>query len=390
MAPAPVGLTPPDYAGPQLADVLPAAALSLDAGSVLAPERAARAEALEPERGKRVVIVVLVDGLGAVLLRERAAHAAFLRRQLPRMREISAGFPSTTANSLTSLGTGLPPVGHGVLGYTLLDPVRRVVFNQLTWDRGPDPRTWVGGGSLFGELAGAGIDVVSLGEPKFAGRGLNGSALGGGRFRGSKTLGERVAQASAEAAKPGRRLIYLYWGALDKAGHGKGYDSFDWTTALEEADRELSRLSRVCGGDVLMTIVADHGMVDVAEEQRVDMAGVPGLLDGVEFIAGEPRARHIHTVPGAQDAAAQAFSELLGDRAAVLRRDEAIDGGWFGPTGTPPADEVRARIGDLVVVADEGLGLVDSGHDTPTALRLIGQHGSVSRRELSIPYIPVG
>ena len=51
---------------------------------------------------------MLIDGLGTTLLREHAASAPFLS-SLPGIDDVVCGVPSTTATSLTSLGTGLAP-----------------------------------------------------------------------------------------------------------------------------------------------------------------------------------------------------------------------------------------------------------------------------------------
>src|SRR5699024_6286841 len=129
-------------------------------------------------------LVVLIGGLGSRLLRRRAAHTPFLRSLLPDETLLSAGFPSTTANSLSSLATGMLPGAHGVMGYTLLDPESDEVFNQLTGSEHVDGRLWVPDATLFDRLIAGGVDAVNLGEPKFDGRGLNRGSMRGARFRG--------------------------------------------------------------------------------------------------------------------------------------------------------------------------------------------------------------
>ena len=76
-------------------------------------------------------MVLLVDGMGWQLLREHAGHAPFLSSLAAR--PLTAGFPTTTAVSITSLGTGGTPGQHGITGYStradgLAEPV-----NWLTW-----------------------------------------------------------------------------------------------------------------------------------------------------------------------------------------------------------------------------------------------------------------
>src|SRR5207237_8958938 len=46
---------------------------------------------------------------------------------------LSAAFPATTAASLSSLATGLPPGEHGLVGYTMALPGYDRAFNALTW-----------------------------------------------------------------------------------------------------------------------------------------------------------------------------------------------------------------------------------------------------------------
>ena len=375
---------PPDYASAALlSDLVPAAAIALGAGGILDDGARSRAARLGLDTEARVAVVVLIDGMGSRLLRGRAAHAPFLRGLLSGAGTLSAGFPSTTANSLSSLGTGMLPGAHGVMGYRLLDPSRDVVFNQLTWDPEVDPEAWVPDATLFERLAAAEVDVVSLGEPKFAGRGLNQASLRGGRFRGSQTLAERIAHAREEVRRPGRRLVYLYWGALDRTGHVHGVDSWEWLEELEHLDGQLSELASALPPDVELLVTADHGMVDVPHGARIDLADEPDLRSGVRAVGGEPRAVHLYTEPGAQDEVCAAYRSAVGDRALVLTRGDAIAKGFFGPVR--PAN--RERIGDLLVVCDDGFGIVDSAHDSPAALALVGHHGGITERELDIPLL---
>ena len=374
----------PDYRHALLlSDVVPAAAITLGAGDILDAGATARALKLGFDTEDRVVVVALIDGLGAELLRARAAHAPFLRGLLPDMLPMSAGFPSTTANSLSSLGTGMLPGAHGIVGYQLRDPQRDVVFNQLTWDPEVEPEVWVPDATMFERLTAAGVDVVSLGEPKFAGRGLNQASLRGGRFRGSKTMAERVAHAVEEARAPGRRLIYFYWGNLDKTGHVHGVDSWNWTEELEEIDGHLARLANSLPADAGLTITADHGMVDLPAEARIDLAEHPQLRDGVTGIGGEPRAVHVYVQPGALETVHAAFAETLGDRGLVMTRAQAISSGFFGPVRQSNLE----RIGDVIVICHAGTGIIDSAHDSPSALALIGHHGGITRQELAIPLL---
>ena len=376
---------PPDYAGPMLSDVVPAAALGLGAGEIFDDTARSRAQSLGLDRESRTTIVVLIDGMGEGQLKQYSGYTPFFRSLAASRRTLSTGFPSTTANSLSSLATGLLPGGHGVVGYRVLDPAKDVVFNQLTWDLDVDPVSWVPDATLFERLTEASVDVVSLGEAKFAGRGLNKASLRGGRFRASKTLEQRCAHAIAEAKSPGRRLVYLYWGNLDKTGHVHGSNSSQWTEELEHVDLALSQLANDLPSDSTMIVTADHGMVDIDHNLRLDLADTPGLRSGVRHIGGEPRAVHIYANKGAEADVYSAWTETVGERALILSRDDAIRRGYFGPVDP----RVRERIGDFMVICQDEFAIVDSDNESPSAIALIGHHGSTTARELEIPLLVV-
>ena len=72
--------------------------------------------------------------------------------------------------------------------------------------------------------------------------------------------------------------------------------------------------------------------------------------------------------------------EVLGDRAWVLARDEAIKEGWFGPVDPRMAD----RIGDVVAAAAGSFAVVATTHE-PGESRLLGMHGSLTPSDQLVP-----
>jgi hypothetical protein len=152
---------PPTYDASGLAGVLPAVVRSL---GVAEP----RGEADGPRDlldllPARRSIVVLIDGLGYDLLRQRGGHAPFLRGLLPSAYRLCAGFPSTTATSMGTFGTGLPPGAHGLVGYEVLVPGEDRLLNELSWDNGPDPRLWQPIQTVFERAVANGVPVTRIG-----------------------------------------------------------------------------------------------------------------------------------------------------------------------------------------------------------------------------------
>ncbi|CAM5711050.1 Alkaline phosphatase family protein OS=Streptomyces tendae OX=1932 GN=F3L20_08215 PE=4 SV=1 [Streptomyces tendae] len=83
--------------------------------------------------------VFLIDGLGWEQLQRPPGGGAVPERPCWTAsrggtgRPITAGYPATTATSLASVGTGLPPGAHGLPGYTVRDPDTGELMNQLRW-----------------------------------------------------------------------------------------------------------------------------------------------------------------------------------------------------------------------------------------------------------------
>lgn len=380
----PPDLVLPDHDGHSLGEVLPAVS------AVLGLELTGWAEAAAVARDRfglpraDRVCVVLVDGLGLELVRERAGHAAFLRARLPEVTELVCGYPSTTAASMGLLGTGRSAGRTGLAGYTVRNPRTGALANLVSWEGADDPELWQREPSLTRLIADAGVTVTSVGPAEFRGSGLTRAALGGGTYLSAGPLADRVDAAVRALREPG--LVYLYWGEVDKTGHQHGWRSAEWGDALSEVDRELARLARQVPAGTLVLVTADHGMVDVDHSRLVDVATSPALAADVALVAGEPRAAYAHLVPEADpDRVADRWRAELDGLAVVATRAEAIDAGWFGEV----APHVAPIIGDLVVAALGTGGVGDSRTQTQHSLALRGMHGSLTRAEMSVPLFVV-
>lgn len=369
-----------EYAG-TLATVLPAVAESLGVPS--APGAALGIKPLFTLPEARSAVLVLVDGLGAEQLRRRSGHAPFLRTLNSPAPALTCGFPATTATSMGSLGTGLPPGAHGIVGWQALLPEHDRLLNHLSWDEGPVPEHYQPHATVFEALAAAGVAVTRIGPDYFDGSGLTRAAQRGGQFRGARELTARVETALAALAAAPRSFVYLYWGEVDKIGHGFGPDSWQWGEEVERLDAALADLAARLPAGTSLTVTADHGMVSAPESLRRDLAWEEGLAHGIRHLGGDPRVPQPYCEPGAAPDVLAAWTELLGDSALVVSREEAVGHGWFGAV----EGRVAERIGDLVVAMRGNATVLDSRAHRPEFLLLQGHHGSLTREEMAIPLL---
>ena len=338
----------------------------------------------------RTVCLLLIDGLGWQLLREHADRAPFLIEALGNSAPLTAGFPSTTPTSVASIGTGLPAGGHGIVGFTFEVPghplintllwttqlgVRRDLREELVPEQvQPEP-------TLFERAKADGIAVRMAAPRDHRGSGLTRAVLRGAKFVSCNAFGDLITTAADALGADGRTFCYAYHGDLDSLGHGYGPGSAPWREQLGFIDRLAASIAAALPRDGLLAITADHGMVSMTD--RVDVTDNPELSAGVRLLGGEPRMRHVYTEPGATPDVLARWRSVLGERAMVRARDEAIAAGWFGGN---VAAHVRPRIGDVVVPMLGNTGVVQTARGTNEA-NMIGQHGSLTAVEQQVPLI---
>ena len=376
------------------------------------------------------IVMVLVDGLGWQMLRERAGHTPNLRRLLADSDYLHTCAPSTTAAALTTLATGVYPGAHAMVGYAVRDPLLRGhlgaghvpgpgdVFDLITFKNSShDPLTWQSVPTLIERAnakanAGCGpqLGAVSIGRSKFAGSGLSLAAWRGFKHIGVDALDQRPYQAY-RAIKEGAKLVYLYVGELDHAGHNHGWHSDKWLEALEALDAMVGQLFRRLPAGTRIVLTADHGMVDTDRHHRIDLAKEKELAKDVVAVAGESRFLQLYvpddvaSAPAAGGSArgaagtqaaggvvensgrkelaqsvAKRWAEFLGDRAIWVGTDPA-------PLMGPLSPGARTAVGDVLVALNDNWTVVDSRVQSFHATQLIGVHGSLTPVELEVPLI---
>ncbi|WP_031154200.1 alkaline phosphatase family protein [Streptomyces xanthophaeus] len=382
LASAPV----PAYGTGSLADLLP----TLVAGQGVPGFTAAIPELTPADRN----CVFLVDGMGWEQIKAHPDEAPYLTSLLAGSRggtgrPITAGFPATTATSLASVGTGLPPARHGLPGYAVRNPATGELMNQLRWHPWTPPKPWQPYPTVFQLADKAGVATAQVSSPAFQTTPLTKVALSGGTFLGRMTGEERMDLAAERLAAGDRSLVYTYYSELDGAGHRHGVNSDAWRGQLMYVDRLVQRLAEQLPPRTALYVTADHGMVDVPfdEDSRIDYDEDWELGAGVALLGGEGRARHVYAVPGAAADVLTVWREVLGDRFWIASREEALELGWFGAPGE--CDErVLGRIGDVVAAAQADVAITASRNE-PNESALVGMHGSMTPAEQLVPLLEV-
>ena len=230
------------------------------------PPSVTRSGAADQPGAARRAVVRRVPGRRT---RRPAADALRPRRAVPglavrrRRQPATAGVPSTTATSLTSLGTGAAAGRPRPGRLHLADPRHRPAAQRAASGTSPSTRVeWQPHPTAFARLAAAGVTVTVVNKREFSGSGLTVAAQRGRRLR-RRRPGRRADRCRGRAlGGSGPSLTYVYDGDLDWTGHRFGVASSQWLQQLAMVDAEAEQLRETLPADVRLLVVADHGMVD--------------------------------------------------------------------------------------------------------------------------------
>src|SRR3954470_1004731 len=372
----------PDYGGGSLVNLVASVVVSRGGKPLHAPLRD-----FEFSAAAKNLVLLIIDGLGDNYLARRGKGSALGGA---RHRALTSVFPSTTASAITTSYTGRTPLEHGLTGWFTYFGEAGCVGAPLPFKSRGDMASLSARGvsaehlftvpSLFGALPVRSIVVTY--------RGIIDSQYNSVHCRGAErlaytTANELVAQVE-QAVKSGneRKFVYAYWPHYDAISHRYGCESAQAAAEFAIIDAAFARLlARLAGSETMVIATADHGFIDVAREESLELPAA--LAPQLRFpLCGERRIAycHVHS-PGEF---AKRAGDWLDGRADVMPSERLLDEGWFGPgTGHP---RIRERIGDVALMMRERYTVKDWIAGEPKFLH-IGNHGGTHEDEMLIPLI---
>jgi len=347
----------------------------------------------------RSSLVIVVDGLGYHNLIAAGGHARFLNRQSGTIAKSFSGFPSTTATSLTSFGTGLKPGDHGIVGYKIYDRKSGLAINQLSgWSDEVDPLEWQPNETISQRAIDAGVTSYVIGPKEYSNSGFTKLTMRSAVYVAADETESRLSRALELLAEADSKLIYLYVPELDQNAHAHGVDSQQWRDALELFDTALekfaAKLSQRKFADVGVLLTADHGVIDVAPTKHffLDEMKIPNL----KSVAGEPRVNFLYLDENLDDDQISNLAASLNATANSLpnggglhfaTRNEILSAGWYGQSVTSVA---QSRMPEIFALAGQSQAIYHRDFTTPRSQQMIGQHGGVSQDEIAVPLFSLG
>ena len=323
-------------------------------------------------------------------------------------------FPSTTATALTSAATAHAPAQHGIMGTRAY--VREVggIVDFLRWKPGVaasstpyldsqlNPETFVPVPNLYLTLEAAGVDVGIVNWQNFRGSSVSRFTTGGAEagtkgyigyltpIDGFVNLRDRLLNLSEHT----KSFTHIYIPTLDSAAHRYGHLSPGYRAEVAALDFAINReLFEPLRGrsDIVLLLVADHGQRTIEPDKVLWLNHHPDLTKLLCAPAtGESQARFLHVRHGQEEAAIAYIETHLADRFLALSKENAIQLGLFGLPDQKPTETISDRIGDLILIPQNGWSCFQHiGETTPEDCKttIVGIHGGVTRAEMLIPFL---
>lgn len=339
-------------------------------------------------RSPETTVLVVFDGMGSAALERNLPPGSFLRRHA--RAKLTSVFPSTTVAAMTSFYTGLSPLEHGWLGWSLY-------FKEYA--RTID--TFLGRDSFSGEAAGSAGMARSVMPYEELGSRIE-AATGGGtafftvnpahiernpgeRRRAAATLEEFFSAIGELCRAPGRKYVLAYWPEPDTVMHRNGPYGRASAEMYARIDAGMSELASSASGAALFA-TADHGQAEVDEE--VDLAALPEIdscLAMPPFV--ECRAQSFFLVPGSAKRFVRAFRARFGKEFLLMPRAEVLRRGLLGRGRAHP--KVSDFIGEYLAIG-RGRTILDYRCRFPVDPErpgFKGHHAGLLPEEMLVPLI---
>ena len=347
----------------------------------------------QAERQPKVLVFLLVDGLGDNFLQREGAGSTLAAHRYGRLTSV---FPSTTAAAVTTTFTALAPVQHGLNGWFVHE-------RRLGGIIAPLPLTLRAGGAVMAMRAAPRLfpyhtlfqrrrRPAVVVTPQW----LSDSRYTRWHTRGASVIGytgldELVNMLCAvvwgESGAAGRGgLVHAYFPDFDALSHRDGCTSPAARDCFAQIDAAFQTLLERCAGcDVEFVVTADHGFLDSPPEQHCWLDERPDLVARlVAPLFGERRTAFCAVRQGEEARFAADLQDWLGPRGVVRSTADADVQALFGPGRAHR--HWRERLGTHAVFMAPGWTLRDSVADE-IQHEMLGVHGGLSGDEMWIPLI---
>lgn len=321
------------------------------------------------------VVFMIFDGLGSSILKKHLGKNDFLYAH--KTDDLSSVFPPTTTASTISMRTGLSPIEHGWLGWSLY-------FNEI--DKNVNIFTNVVGGTKDTQAAEYNVAWKYIPHNNIFDRiseknsDVNTEFISPFAKHQVKSIADICNMVRKYCDSPNRNFLLTYWDQPDEIMHRLGTESEEAHIIISDINQQIEMLSKQLS-DTLLIITADHSMIDTEYKFFSDFPSISECLVRPQSI--EARAANFFVKQDKKELFETEFNKYFGEDYVLLTREQVLEQKLFG-MGIPNK-KVPDFLGDYLAVA---IGKISIDHARPTYRDVHkAQHAGLSEEEMLVPLI---
>lgn len=223
------------------------------------------------------IVFIVADGLGAELLKHHLPATSLLRENT--VSSLTSVFPPTTSAAISSLLSGVSPLEHGIIGWTLYF---KEYFKLIDFLPLHDTSTGEPLSELYSDIHEkfhfeSIFKIIHDLKPEIEQHYVTPDFLANSKYtKMASHSAEMYTYTDVDSAlnyidktiknSSNKKLFYCYTNEPDKSMHKLGVDNDDIKEIIEKIESYVEELrNHLKGTKSLIIVTADHGMIEVGD-----------------------------------------------------------------------------------------------------------------------------
>lgn len=366
-------------------------------------------QALDCIKGCSQIILFIADGFGQNLLANKESNIFTRMSQSGYAQELTTVFPSATPPALTTLNTGLLPREHGLLEWNMYSRELGMIIETMPYEqadapegRGESlprhPEILFDGTTIYERLALKGVKSFYFVAHPYHTSVYTEATSRGATVYSYSSLGNLMSQLREKLQDcRGEAYYYVHWAGIDAAEHTFGVEADEVRAEIDSLSNSLDhelfkKISPSISSKTAFILTADHGQITVDPATTIYLNQYSEIT---EHLKRAESGKQILPSGGARDVTLTIEEEYvdkvtsflqkkLQGIADVIKLDANARNAFFGEGESHP--EFVNRLGNILVLP-QGNNLIWYEYCPGKRLTEYGDHGGLTRDEMSIPFI---
>ncbi|MEN8258855.1 MAG: alkaline phosphatase family protein [Thermodesulfobacteriota bacterium] len=337
----------------------------------------------------RPVVLLIVDGLGDIFLKDHADSFLWQHRQ----GRLTSVFPPTTASAITSFFTGVAPQQHAITGWhtyfkelgavaTVLPFIPRYRGASFT-EAGVRPDQILDHTSLLADLS---MPCHVVLPDNLVDSAYSKTLCGPASRHGYDSMAAMFNCVNSLLESGSSAFVLAYLAEFDSLAHEHGIGSDEvegYFQLLDDSCRTFLPSFVEHGSTVLVS--ADHGLIDTEPGHVIALEDHPQLAATLTLpLCGEPRCAYCYVHSDKRHDFERYVTGQLAFACQLHRSSELIDQGYLGMA--TPSPRLTERVGEYVLLM-KGNYIIKDRLIGEKRFHQVGVHGGLSAEELFVPLI---